>query len=404
MLLAIKDDVRKHYYDPAFRGINLDERFGQAQAKIHEAQSVGQVFAIIAQALLDFGDSHLIFEPPPRANHVEYGWQMQMVGSKCFVVAVTPGSDAETKGVTAGDEVLSVGGFPTSRETLWKISYLFYGLRPQSALAVELQRDGGQPRTLDLAARVVEGKQFLDLSGGSDMDYWQMIRAMENEGRAHAHRYLPGDEKRDVFIWKMPAFDLSHNQLGELMGKARPRGQMILDLRGNGGGLIDSLAWFAGYFTDQDMKIADMKGRSGATTLVAKTHRSDVFKGRLVVLVDSRTASAAEMFARTIQLWKRGTVVGDLTAGAVMQSRHFGHTIGAGPVTTYGASVTEADIVMADGAGLEGVGVTPDQVVLPTPADLQAGRDPAMSRAAQLVGFRMSPLQAGRLFRDSPRK
>jgi C-terminal processing protease CtpA/Prc len=64
----------------------------------------------------------------------------------------------------------------------------------------------------------------------------------------------------------------------------------------------------------------------------------------------------------------------------------------------YGAEITEADLVMADGKSLEHTGVTPDQQVLPTPADLAAGRDPALSRAAALLGATLSPEDAGKMF------
>jgi C-terminal processing protease CtpA/Prc len=64
----------------------------------------------------------------------------------------------------------------------------------------------------------------------------------------------------------------------------------------------------------------------------------------------------------------------------------------------YGVQVTESDLIMEDGKSLEHVGVTPDEVVLPTPADLAAGRDPAMVRAAELVGQKISPEEAGKFF------
>ena len=49
-----------------------------------------------------------------------------------------------------------------------------------------------------------------------------------------------------------------------------------------------------------------------------------------MVLVDSRSASAAEMFARNAQIEKRGIVLGDRTAGAVMRSRLFSHQADSG--------------------------------------------------------------------------
>src|SRR5215475_8338179 len=119
MLRTVKDDLKKNYYDTNFHGMDVEARFSAADAKIKEAESVGQLFGIIAQALVDLNDSHTFFLPPGRANRTEYGLQMQAFGDKVFVSAVKPGSDAEKKGVKTGDQVLSVNGFEPSREQLW---------------------------------------------------------------------------------------------------------------------------------------------------------------------------------------------------------------------------------------------------------------------------------------------
>jgi len=69
-------------------------------------------------------------------------------------------------------------------------------------------------------------------------------------------------------------------------------------------------------------------------------------------------------------------------------------------MTYYTVFVTEADLVMSDGKSLEHVGVEPDVVVLPTPQDLTDRRDPALAKAAGLVGVRISPEDAGAAFPD----
>ncbi|MCV4633613.1 S41 family peptidase, partial [Escherichia coli] len=66
--------------------------------------------------------------------------------------------------------------------------------------------------------------------------------------------------------------------------------------------------------------MAQLKGRKQMDPMRSKTRGQSAYKGGLVVLTDANSASAAEIFARLVQLEKRGVVVGDVTAGAVMQS------------------------------------------------------------------------------------
>jgi len=397
MLRDMKEDIKRYYYDPSFHGVDVDARFKAAEEKLKTATSLGQVFGIIAQAMVDLNDSHTFFLPPSRITRTEYGWQMQMVGDRCFVTAVKPGSDAEAKGLKVGDEIVSVDNFGPTRDNFWKLQYLYYTLNPKPGVRVVAVSPDGKERELELLAKVRQMKQTLDLTlrdGGND--FFNIIREAADENRLNRHRYYePGDE---VFIWKMPRFDLSEVEVDEMMGKVRNHQALILDLRGNGGGLVLTLQRLVGHFFDRDVKIADLKGRKEMKPITAKTRGDKVFKGRVVVLVDSRSGSASEVFARVMQLEKRGTVLGDQSAGAVMMSRQRGHHSGVDIVALYGSSVTEADLIMADGKSLERVGVTPDERLLVTGADLAAQRDPVLSRAAELVGVKLDPAKAGALF------
>src|SRR5262245_6862924 len=393
MLRTIKDDLKKNYYDTNFHGMDVESRFIAADAKIKEAESVGQVFGIIAQVLIDLNDSHTYFMPPGRANRTEYGLQMQAIGDKVLVTAIKPGSDAEKKGLKTGDQVLSVNGIEPSREELWKLVYMFYTLRPQPGLRLVLQSPEGQRRQLDVMANVKQGKLVADLTG---QDIWDLMRDAEAEDRLNRQRYVEVDDK--LLIWKMPSFAITDGEVDGMMGRAKKREALILDLRGNPGGYVKTLEWFAGYFFDKEIKIADLKGRKEMKPQISKPHGDRNFKGKLIVLVDSKSGSAAEIFARVVQLEKRGTVIGDRTSGAVMQSRSFDHQIGTDTVIFYGVSVTNADVIMTDGKSLEGVGVTPDELLLPAAADLAANRDPVLTRAAALVGFELPPDKAGAMF------
>lgn len=397
MLNTIKDDLKKNYYDPGFHGVDVEARFKEADEKIKKASNLAQVFGSIAQFLIELNDSHTFFLPPGRHFTTEYGWNMQMIGDKCYVVAVKPGSDAEAKGLKEGDEIYSLDGYGPVRENIWKINYFYHALRPAPGMRLVVIKPDGREQQLDVMAKVTEGKRVIDLTGGGGgSDIFDLIRKQENEARLHRHRYHEiGD---DLFVWKMPAFDLEEPKIDEIVGKVRKRKTLILDLRGNSGGYEKTLLRLIGNLFDRDIKIGELKQRKGSKPITAKTRGESFFPGKLVVLIDSQSGSAAELFARVVQLEKRGTVIGDRSAGAVMRSRTHGHELGVDTVIFFAASITDADITMNDGKSLERLGVVPDELMLPAPSDLAAKRDPILAYAASLAGVTITPEKAGSMF------
>lgn len=394
MLDRIKDELKKNYYDPNFRGMNLDARFQTASDKIKEAQSVGQVFGIIAQVLIELDDTHTFFLPPGRVTDTDYGWTMMMVGDRCYVSSVDEGSDAETKGVKPGDEVLQVSGWNVDRKTLWKIQYLFNTLRPQPGLRVALRSPNSQVREIDILAKQKQGQQVVDLTDYNV--YIDMVRKSQRTEQLRRDRYMSfGDQ---LLIWKMNEFDLTEQQVDDAMSRAKKHKTLILDLRGNSGGWVTTINRLISNLFDRDVKIGDTKSRKETKAEIAKSRGEKAFDGKLIILVDSRSASASEVLARTVQLEKRGVVIGDRTAGAVMTSRMFGGQVGIDVVVFFGVSVTVSDLIMPDGNSLEHVGVTPDDLKFPTAEDMAAGRDVVLAHAASLSGVTLDPVEAGKFF------
>lgn len=385
MLEVLKDDIKKNYYDENFRGMDLDKRFKEADEKIKIANSNGQIFAVIAQAMIDLNDSHTFFLPPSRSSKVIYGWQMQMIGDKCFITEVKPGSDADSKGIKPGDEVSAINGFAPTRENLWKLLYMYNVLKPQPGLKLEVTSPEGKTRQLDAMAKIVEGRLVTDLTGDDDgIGILDMIREREKESKEKAHHFY---KIGDVTVWKMPGFDLNEQGVKKAMKIINKNKALIVDLRGNPGGLVDMLQQLLGYFFEHDIKIGTYKHRKEDKPLEVKAAKKERFTGKMVVLVDSKSASCSEVFSRVMQLEKRATVLGDTTSGAVMVSRRQSHKIGIDTIVLYGASVTVADLIMTDGKSLEHVGVTPDEVILPTGKDMAEKKDPVLAKALQVLGF-----------------
>jgi C-terminal processing protease CtpA/Prc len=157
------------------------------------------------------------------------------------------------------------------------------------------------------------------------------------------------------------------------------------------------LEHLVGHLFDHEVKLADRVSRKPEKPMIAKA-TGKPYTGKVIVLINSRSASASEVLARVLQLEHRGTVVGDTSAGAVMQSRFFPDSVGLETKIFYGTSITDANLIMADGKSLENVGVTPDEKVLPSAKDLADNLDPAMSRAAELAGVKLTSSEAGKLF------
>jgi carboxyl-terminal processing protease len=394
MLRVIKKDLNKYYYDPTFHGVDLDARFAKAEEDLGQATSVGQMFGIIAQAVADLGDSHTRFIPPSRTAQFEYGWRMRVMGEIPYVFAVKPGSDAEAKGLKIGDQLLAIDGNPPTRRNALMFKYRYYLVRPVTQMRLTVQSPGGPPRQIDVATKVDMGKKFKDLTDGED--YWDLLREAENLNEKHRFADL---SQQGILVWNIPTFEEYGSELKAKAAKMLKYKSVIIDLRGNPGGYEESLTCLLGHFFDHDVTIGQLVGRGKPKKpVIAKTQAERVFPGNVIVLIDSDSSSAAELFARVIQLEKRGVVIGDRSSGAVMRSIVYTRQTAGEYVLLYGISITMNDLLMADGQSLEGVGVVPDETVLPTGADLAAGRDPALARAIEKAGGLMSPAEAGKAF------
>jgi C-terminal processing protease CtpA/Prc len=392
MLRNAYETVKARYYDATFHGLDWDARYREFSDKLKAATSVDAGEVVVAQFLEGLKDSHTYFQPPARSFQVDYGYQIELLGNDAYVTHVQPGTDAASR-LKPGDRVLSVNGLPIDRETYHTVQYILTILAPRTSTELVVQSEGGSSRTLMVTSTVRQKRVARSLTNGNEISAVNQER--EDMLRAFRQRYV---ETGDVMIWKMPAFFAEEAEVDRLFGVARKHAGLVLDLRGNGGGRVDTLTRMIGNLFDHDVLIGTRIARADQKKITAATHGRTTFSGKLLVLIDSRSASAAELLARIVQFERRGTVVGDRSAGAVMEALAYPFQLGNDPLLYYALSVTDADLIMTDGRSLERVGVAPDETMLPTAHDLAAGRDPVLSHAAHLAGAEIDPVAAGKLF------
>ena len=395
MLKDVSNDVKMNYYDPHLHGLDWDAKVREAKEKIDKADSLNRALSSIAAVLDGLNDSHTVFLPPPRPYVYDYGFQMQMIADRCYVTRVRPGSDAEAKGLKPGDEVRTVNGYTPTRGDYWRMQYLFWVLRPQQSLQLNIRGLDGGERQVDVIPKF---RQLPKVNHLNELNVFDIDREVNDEKRVLGVRYANRDY--NLLIVRLPEFISFSDEVDSIISKIKAYKAVVFDLRGNPGGVADMVQSLLGGVFDHKVKIGDRVGR-GTNKPIETAHHFRPYAGKLAVLVDSNSSSAAEIFARVIQLEKRGVVVGDRSSGKVMEAEEYAHrTSGTtgDSYLVYGAEVTVADVVMADGQSLERQGVVPDAVVLPTASDLAIGRDPALAKAAELLNVTMSPEEAGKLF------
>lgn len=391
MLRVVKNSLTSYYYDPGYKGLPLEEIFAKTDEAITRATSHAEIFSAIAGTLRSFDDSHTFFVPPGWAAKIEYSWTIQMIGQKCYLKAIQPGSEAESLGLKKGDLVLSIDGQQPSRENLWDMIYDQRILAPRASTLLVVKSPGGPEREAIVRAKVQQQKRVW--TKGTDLA--DLIRSIKDQAHFDRHRYYESGD--DLMIWKMPQFDMTREEVGRMIARTRKHQGLILDLRGNPGGAVETLEFMVGGFLGEKVRIGDVKSRLKVDPVVSRKS-PEVFEGTLVVLVDSDSGSAAEIFARQMQLSGRAKVLGDRSSGSVMMSRFYDGKVGMGTTMFFGSSITVADIIMTDGKSLEKSGVSPDEVILPTGEDLVNDRDPVLTRAAALCGVNLDPVKAGSLF------
>ncbi len=151
-------------------------------------------------------------------------------------------------------------------------------------------------------------------------------------------------------------------------------GGLVIDLRGNPGGISLMAAGISGWLTDHTFLLATMHLRQGHIGYTVSPQER-AFLGPVAILLDSGSASTSEIMAAGLQETGRARVFGETSAGAALPSVF--KALPTGDLFQYAI----ADLQTPRGVLIEGRGVIPDETVRRTRADLLAGRDPVLEAA-----------------------
>ena len=251
------------------------------------------------QGLMNHLDPHSYYIPATEltaaneditGNFEGIGVEFNIFSDTVHVLYVIPGGPSEKAGLQVGDRILKVAGTPVSGQDVnsESIKKLIRGSggstvqllvqRQRQPMVIKVVRGTIPIPSVDASYMIDSVTGYIRLNKFSETTYREFMQAMER---------------------------LQKNKLTAL----------VLDLRGNGGGLVTQATHIADEFLDGDKLIVYTEG-TNTTKREYHAGKEGVFeKGKLAVLVDELTASASEILAGALQDWDRAQIVGRRSFG-----------------------------------------------------------------------------------------
>jgi carboxyl-terminal processing protease len=380
-------EIDAHYYDPEFGGVKWQDVHQRYLPLVKAAKDDKDFYSIVDRMTAELHDAHTRFSSPEqwenRKKHqgVSVGFRAGYVEDKIAVLDVFPDSNAAHAGIQPGMIVTALDGQPIAE-------------RLAEAAPKVLPSSTERVTKLRILSNVFAGSletpftASLERANGSSFDVRLARQILSTEPRVTATRLSSG--------FGYIRFDEFHPSLVKDFKAAvenlRTTPGLILDLRGNRGGVGATLEAMARLFFDSKTLLERRMSRKQVTASERDGHRTketqvfvgksggQAYSGPMVILVSEYSASAAEVFAAGMQDSGRAKLVGSPSCGCVLGITHDRVMKGGGVL-----EISEVLWFSPKDRKLEGEGVIPDKVAVPTIASLREKRDLVLETGEKML-------------------
>ena len=391
--------IRDTHFDKSMNGLDWDAVRAELKPRAASASSAADLRAVIREMLGRLGLSHFALIPAGGESATPAGMSADTSGDPGIEVRligrdliVTQADGAAASLVHPGWRIVEIGSRPvadllrTLPETepgqaarhqqveAWRIAQMHLRGPAGSKVDVAFEKGHGEIERVALPRRLEQG---VPVTVGNLPTMY--VRLQKEK------RLTPAGAAAGVIafnVW-MTAIDA---QFQRAMDELRGAAGIIIDLRGNPGGLAAMLMGISGHFVGERKSLGVMKTRDSEFRFLANPRlvnlageRVEPYAGPVAILVDSMSGSASECFAGGMQSIGRARVFGQTSMGQALPALFDRLPNGDVLIHAYG------DFVTADGTRLEGRGVVPDESVPLTREDLLAGEDKTMQAALAWV-------------------
>jgi carboxyl-terminal processing protease len=363
--------INDRYVDPDYGGLDWETVRDEYAAKVANATSDQEFYALMREMIDRLGDQHSTFLSPDQVARLDALYQdlkvsggigayLNEVDGELVLVQVWQDHPASEAGLRPGERIVAVDGVPWEQFSSVDEAILAITGEVGTEAVLTVRGLDGTERGVTLMRAVVDPNETL-------------VQGRTIEG-THIGLVTIGDFGTPDIV------DRVRETLGGLVDNG-PLDALIVDVRANPGGdpdvMLDTLALFL-----PGGSIGRLAGRDDASDLlIPEGHTAPEVEGLPVaVLIGPYTSGVSECFAAGMQLYGRATIVGLPSEGDTETA--FYEDLSDGSVLT----IAEQIYQLPDGTVIEGRGVQPD---VPVDMDWQsynAGDDPQIQAAIEVLG------------------
>lgn len=393
--------IRDQHYDETLGGLDWQAIGDELRPEVAAAKTMGEARRPMQDLIGRLEQSHFVIYPAdiyadaagtrdPSVNFEDdqrtrnhsglpgySGLEVRVLGDEVLVTGVDANCPVAELGVVPGWEIQAIGSVEVAPriEKLQKVlaGQTIAGLIISQSMEARLMGDEGdvlpvvfvdgqgQEKELEVVLGPVPGTPFT-MGNLPEVRVWTRQEVLDGDIGYFRFNYF-----LDV-MRVMGDFNAAMESFRELPG-------VVIDLRGNPGGLGAMAVGMAGWFVDErGLRLGTMTMRNGEYNFVINT-RANGYEGELAVLIDEMSASTSEIFAGGLKDLDLARIFGQRTAGAALPSHITKLPNGDG------FQYAIANYFSEGGAVLEGVGVEPHVEVIPTREKLLSEGDPILEAA-----------------------
>ena len=322
----------------------------------------------LIESLDDVGSAFLDPKETKEFDEASQGKSFEGIGAELGyrekqVIVVTPieGSPAKAAGIRPGDIILKVDDYSVaSTDSVYDIVAKIRGEAGTEVKLSVLHSGDREPVEIKIKrSQITVPSMTVEFVGSKkDVAHFKVNRFTEES---------------------LSAWEKEWNKSVAKINEAKVE-KVILDLRGNPGGFFDAAIYAGDDLLDEGFVISQQVDADGKIEKFESTKGGNLLSKKVVVLVDTGSASASEILAGALQQAKRAVVIGTKTFGKGTAQRIFDLTDGSS------LHLTTLKWLLPDGKNInKDNSITPDIEVKLTNADFEKGADPQLDRALEEV-------------------